>query len=849
MISGPILTWFRTATITNVSRLFCVWLESHRCVSFTATRLLLYNPGGRITAARITTKPRDTLITETLSLRPGIATYSQPLTSSAAVQCNSNLAILSVTDIKPRNSTVPSVQWGYSVIPRKQLSSQALIGWGYACQDSSCTSVSENAAVWVSGEHDADLYVDEDNRGTNVVQYKLPQLKSAKLNIPPGSLLFATEPDSGVHGPPVRFAAAWGQDPAALSAEMDLGVAVLPLTILQYHLKAESETIVPGEAMQYVLTIANYGQTNIEELFISAEIPAMAKFVPDSFKYSADGGMSFLSIADVEDEVDDREAVPVDAEGSVSPLVTTGGFKIPMPLIRRGGTHVMRFEVVVDPAMVATSQLELKGLIHSPTYPDMQFEKTSKIDFESDLTVSNKVYMGSMGTAGCATATDSVKAIEEAIITYCFFVTNTGSTYLSSFTFNNEELDILDSDVPITVLAPGETQVLSSRAKITKTMVNYARIEATPVLADGTPIKGLSIVAAIGSSKVVADEPSPSLEITNTVFKGESDSRFCSVQGANKVSGQPGDAVTYCFKITNNGNTLMTRLHVTNIDLEYTNADLVDLAPNATTIVAVPSTISGNFTNTAIITGTPANAVGEALENLDAIVSKDSSEVIQETVRKYDLKPTGCLEDAWKDAGNTQDLVCRNKEVFLDSWVSTPRLTCKAGEIIKVNMTASIHVASQRYDIGWYVASDGGDSLHGTCEANAFRQGTQYAVTTSKTDATLAGYVSWNEDKDSDACGDVIILQGGSANVVVPIAYEQEIKCIDRNQNSNVDINICFTWRSLERDGKCSLDRNDSLGKEIDLFPGLPNKCFCATVDIETINVAEPDTKEYANPC
>jgi hypothetical protein len=255
------------------------------------------------------------------------------------------------------------------------------------------------------------------------------------------------------------------------------------------------------------------------------------------------------------------------------------------------------------------------------------------------------------------------------------------------------------------------------------------------------------------------------------------------------------------------------------------------------------------------VTGVPANAVGVPYPNMTALVSTDSSQVLMDddnadAAATVDLKPTACLDDAWKDGGNTIDLVCRAKEVYIDSWVNTPRMSCRAGEFITVNLTASIHIASQRYDLGWYVANAGGDGLHGTCHAAVLRPGIEYIVTAGKEDATVAGYVSWNEDKDSDTCGDVMFADGaGGGNIVVPILSNQPIKCLDGNQNAVADVNVCFTWRSADRDGMCSMDRSDSLGREIDLYPGLPTKCFCALVDIDTITVTTPETKQYANPC
>jgi uncharacterized repeat protein (TIGR01451 family) len=439
--------------------------------------------------------------------------------------------------------------------------------------------------------------------------YKMAQLHAIKLQVPPGSLLFATEPNSGIHGPPVRFAAAWGQDPAATShsAELNLGTAVLPLPTLQYHLQVDQDVIVPGEPVRYILTIANYGQSDMDDVIVHAQLPAMGAIVPGSLKYSADGGVSFAKIDDVTPDAAAAIAAPTkDAATAtaavvpalVSPLTLTGGFPM-RTLARRGGTHVLKFDVTVPTALVDADKFLLTGSIKSTAHvQNLPFKKSLPLKFEADISLVNKVYLGSMGTAGCGPATDAISAVEAAIITYCFTLKNEGSTYLNAFLFDNEELDVVDAETQVQVLAPGESTTLTIKSTITGNITNYARIEATPVLADGvTAIKGMNKVAAVDSSTVTAEPPMPAMDVVNTVFKGVSDAKFCAVQGSDIVSGREGENITYCFQITNRGNTLLTNLHVTNILLEYNNADLIDLPPNATTIVAVASTIGRIETN------------------------------------------------------------------------------------------------------------------------------------------------------------------------------------------------------------------------------------------------------------
>jgi hypothetical protein len=56
--------------------------------------------------------------------------------------------------------------WGYPLMPRDQLTSLVLIGWGYGCTGGDCGSHgASRSVVWITPVEDADIYVDYDNDG------------------------------------------------------------------------------------------------------------------------------------------------------------------------------------------------------------------------------------------------------------------------------------------------------------------------------------------------------------------------------------------------------------------------------------------------------------------------------------------------------------------------------------------------------------------------------------------------------------------------------------------------------------------------------------------------------------
>jgi hypothetical protein len=151
-----------------------------------------------------------------------------------------------------------------------------------------------------------------------------------------------------------------------------------------------------------------------------------------------------------------------------------------------------------------------------------------------------------------------------------------------------------------------------------------------------------------------------------------------------------------------------------------------------------------------------------------------------------------------------------------------------------------IHFNSARYDTARYVAKDGGDALTGTSAINSLVQGKNYNVTDGK-GGPVVGNVTWNQDAKGgyDKCVDVVTKDGAGADIQVKLLENVEVKCVDNNKGSNLEMSVCFNWRYAATDGLCTLPRYDSvtIGQPADAYPGTPSKCFCKVVDVPTITV------------
>lgn len=848
--------------------------------SFGRTKLTLYNPDAASIQVVFSWIPNPTTSltatqSETLTIpaRSSINSRIVPTGSGALVKsmtAGKVFAAMSLTDTEVRAGTNANetaneylhgdaFEWGFHLQPRNKLTPQVLVAWGYGCTSNDCQNKTERSCVWVTPVSDCDIYVDYQNTGANyekivAKKWQSIRVRDTKDHDMSGAIIFATASGSGPTGAVVDIAAAWGQDPSVSRADqaisLDLGTSVLPFTTLRVTKSVDKAVASPGDILTYSITIQNVGQTDIKSGLYSIVDPAafQGKYVTSSTEYSADGGKTKFAVAD-ERVVGQSTATPfpLDSAGLVSQR----------DLTRRGGVHVVTFKFEITADSLTTDTIVNTGFVKPPTGANIPFSATTKLVFAPSIRIENTVYLGADGTNGCSRAAENVTDVEGAAATYCFRITNNGRTFLDSIKMSNRDLGINETEFTFPRMAPGATALVAKAGKITKNLKNTATVTANPVFNSGLDIPVLADVAASDTSEVNMISYVPAIQIENTVYAGNTGVATCAGSGIEKVSVPDNATVTYCFKVTNTGNTRLTLIKITDPLLNFTK-DLPPLAPSESTTVHLAAQVKANLVNMANVTGTPSTPAGVTIVNIPPVKHGDPSEVTKTTGISGDVKagdkppaklPEGCMQTNWEDAGNKQNLVCRAKEVYLNSVISS-RSTCEEGKTINLNLTASIHFNAARYDPGWYVAVDGGDALRGKCDINGLVQGTNYVVTDGK---SSVGRVAWNADHFGgvDKCGDVMIDGGGGADVEVPFINNVEMKCVDDNNDGNFDFSVCFSWRVPGKDDYCTLTRSDPMtkGVEADLYPGTPSKCFCARYDVPTITVVKPNSTDHISPC
>ena len=248
------------------------------------------------------------------------------------------------------------------------------------------------------------------------------------------------------------------------------------------------------------------------------------------------------------------------------------------------------------------------------------------LPFLPNITLTNTVYLGNDNAGdSCSAAVEYVEGYKSTGVVYCFNITNTGNTYLGNITLANGALSYTKNG--IVNLAPGESVLLPYVSSILSNLTNDAIVVGNPVFLDGTDIAGLPDVTATDPSSVGMLQYLPNITLTNTVYLG-SDSAGASCSAAVEyVEGYKKTDVVYCFNITNNGNTYLGNISLTNGPLVYTNTGFVTLAPGESVLVPFVSNITANLTNIAVVVGNPVLANGTAIPDLEDVTATDPSSV------------------------------------------------------------------------------------------------------------------------------------------------------------------------------------------------------------------------------
>ncbi|HZR82024.1 MAG TPA: hypothetical protein VFD92_13085, partial [Candidatus Binatia bacterium] len=192
----------------------------------------------------------------------------------------------------------------------------------------------------------------------------------------------------------------------------------------------------------------------------------------------------------------------------------------------------------------------------------------------------------------------------------------------------------------------------------------------------------------------------------------------------------------------------------------------------------------------------------------------------------------GIVDGCMQDVAGLGTLNCTAEDVTITSVHVLQVIDgCSGiGDTAQLQLSSDIEVnATTRYDVGFYLALDGGDALTGSC----FREYFPPPLSNAPTDADLAtGYGPYlNATGDNDQCGDgnqndvtINPIKRLFSDSVVPSQPATiTLTCKDDNHDGLLDVTYCSAWRNSSN-FTCNSISDSGL-------PETKAKCKCATID------------------
>lgn len=250
------------------------------------------------------------------------------------------------------------------------------------------------------------------------------------------------------------------------------------------------------------------------------------------------------------------------------------------------------------------------------------------------IVVEKTVYEGHDDGAGCE-GDELVQGALGDAVTYCFVVTNDGDTTLAPVSVVDADLEVDETDMTVvagdlTSMAPGDTATLALEHTIEDDLTNTVAVSGIPVDGNGDPLVGVGPATAEDTAEV--DLLAPSLSLAKTVYRGHDDGVGCP--GSEEVSGPAEDEVTYCFEVTNDGDSTLAPVTVTDADLSIDDSDMTVSAGDLTSMAAgdtatlfYETSIDGDLTNTATASGTLVDDTGDPVVGADPVTDDDTAQV------------------------------------------------------------------------------------------------------------------------------------------------------------------------------------------------------------------------------
>ena len=274
---------------------------------------------------------------------------------------------------------------------------------------------------------------------------------------------------------------------------------------------------------------------------------------------------------------------------------------------------------------------------------------------EPSIAIDKTVYIGHDGGGGCS-GSEAVEAPVGTDVTFCFRVTNTGTEPLGGAAVGDPALGITSADMTLKsgdpdTIAAGASVVWFYETAIVGDLVNTATVGAFPLNPSGGPSYGDDPAIASDTASVTVGGPSeplePAISIDKTVYAGHDAGGSCP--GAESVTVNAGDDLTFCFQVTNTGDTHLANvtigdpiLGISQDQMTVASGSLSLMAPGDVTFLYYETTAGElAFVNTATTPGTPATPEGTEIPSVQPPTDDDDASV---DIEDETVVPTAAID-------------------------------------------------------------------------------------------------------------------------------------------------------------------------------------------------------------
>lgn len=268
------------------------------------------------------------------------------------------------------------------------------------------------------------------------------------------------------------------------------------------------------------------------------------------------------------------------------------------------------------------------------------------LEIISNLTIQKTVYRGHDGGASCPGA-DFLQVTNGTPVTYCFVVENNGNTNLNALTITDPASGL--TNITIGMLEAGASFSTSVTAVVSGSLTNLAGVSGTDPNGDPISDQDASIVEVIN----------PSILLEKSVYLGHDSG--ASFPGSEQVSGDSGTAITYCFEVSNTGDSTLTNVVLRDAGLPgFSDANLGMLAEGESTNLYFETTIHSSFVNSATVAA--FTVLGDLVLNMDLATVQLSIPTNNFGYAEYEVVDLGTL------GGNSSEALGVNDRSQVIGW-------------------------------------------------------------------------------------------------------------------------------------------------------------------------------------